>query len=122
LERGFALEIAPTRSIFLCMHIFAAAATKAANATAADKLQQIPAEFWIKMGIGVIALIVVVFVLRKVAKMNKVLLGVGVFLVATIVGFNWIYERNEPKWATPAVEWLSGFFPTKGKVTSQPGS
>ena len=104
------------------MHILAAAVTKAANGTTADKLRQIPAEFWLKMLLGVAVLIAVVIVLRKVAKMNKVFLGVGVFLVCTIVGFNWIYERNEPSWATPAVEWLSGFFPTKGKVTSKPGS
>lgn len=71
-------------------------------------------EFWIKMGIAVVALVVLVIVLRKVAKMNKVLLGVIVFIVVTVVGFNWIYERNEPEWATPAVNWLAGFFPTKG--------
>lgn len=71
-------------------------------------------EFWIKMGIAVVALVVLVIVLRKVAKMNKVLLSVIVFIVVTVVGFNWIYERNEPEWATPAVNWLAGFFPTKG--------
>src|SRR4051812_3252732 len=104
------------------MHIFFAAASSAAKTTAADKLRQIPMEFWLKIGAGIVGIIVVVIVLRKVAKVNKVFLGVGVFLVLTFIGFNWIYERNEPAWATPAVQWLSGFFPSKGKVERKPGS
>ena len=93
------------------MHVLASAATKAASS---EKLRQIPTEFWVKMGIAVAVLVVAVILLRKIAKMNKVVLGVVVFLVVTVVGFNWIYERNEPDWATPAVQWLAGFFPTKG--------
>lgn len=93
------------------MLVLASAATKAASS---EKLRQIPTEFWVKMGIAVAVLVVVVILLRKIAKMNKVLLGVIVFIVITVVGFNWIYERDEPEWATPAVQWLAGFFPTKG--------
>lgn len=96
------------------MNIIAAAVTGAP--TVVDRLKQIPFDFWWKMAIGVAALVAVVVILRKVAKMNKVLLAVGVFLVVTIVGFNWIYERSEPAWATPAVQFLAGFLPTKGKV------
>ena len=81
-----------------------------------DRLSQIPGEFWLKIGLGVIALVVLVIVLRKIAHVNKTLLSIGVLLVLTIIGFNWIYERNEPAWATPAVQWLAGFFPSKGKV------
>jgi apolipoprotein N-acyltransferase len=92
------------------MFVLAAVSTKAG----AERLQEIPTEFWIKMGIGVAVLVALVIVLRKLAKMNKVLLSVIVFVIVTMVGFNWIYERNEPDWATPAVNWLAGFFPTKG--------
>ncbi len=92
------------------------AAANAASQTAADKLRQIPMEFWWKIGIGIAALFVAVIVLRKVAKVNKVVLAVGVLIVTSMVGFNWIYERNEPSWASPAVQWLAGFFPSKGKV------
>jgi uncharacterized membrane protein YkvI len=86
----------------------------AANSATQDRLKAIPMEFWWKMGLAVLAIVVAVLVLRKVAKMNKVVLGVVVFIVVTVVGFNWIYERNEPDWASPAVNWLAGFFPTKG--------
>ena len=38
----------------------------------------------------------------------------GLAAAAVMIGFNWIYERNEPAWATPTVTWLGGFFPGKG--------
>jgi len=37
-------------------------------------------------------------------------------LVAAVVGFNWVYERNEPTWTVPAVRWLAMFFPAAGKA------
>ena len=98
------------------MTIFAAATTTTAQPSIADKLSQIPTDFWWKIAIGIAVILAAVFVVRKVAKTNKVLLGVGAFVFVTIVGFNWIYERNEPKWATPAVNVLSGFLPSKGTV------
>jgi hypothetical protein len=47
--------------------------------------------------------------------MNKVVLGVIVAVGLSFVGFSWIYERNEPDWATPVVSRLADFFPSKGK-------
>lgn len=91
----------------------------AAQAPALDKLKQIPPAFWLKVGIGIAAVILGVYLLRKVAGMNKVVLAVIVFVVATFVGFNWIYQRNEPAWATPVVEKLAGFFPSKGSYDAK---
>lgn len=82
--------------------------------TTADRLRQIPTDFWLRLGLAIVVLVVAIVVLRKVAKVNKVILTIGVGLVLSIVGFNWIYERNEPTWATPTVRWLAGFFPSKG--------
>jgi hypothetical protein len=96
------------------MHILAAAAT--ATQSTVDRLKQIPFEFWWKLALGIGIVFAVVILLRKIAKVNKVVLGVGVFVVVTLFGFTWIYERNEPGWASPAVNWLAGFFPSKGKV------
>ncbi|MGH7959404.1 MAG: hypothetical protein ACREH8_20670 [Opitutaceae bacterium] len=101
------------------MHFLAAAA---ASKSSADRLRDIPPEFWIKIGIAVVVLVAAVIALRKLAKVNKVVLGIVVFVVLTIVGFNWIYERNEPAWATPAVKWLANYFPTKDAIQAQPGS
>jgi hypothetical protein len=73
-----------------------------------------------RLGLAVLAVIGLVFFLRKVAKMNKVVLAVVTFVVVTVVGFNWVYERTEPEWATPMVGFLSGFFPTKGPPAKKP--
>lgn len=90
------------------MPILAAVATKSAS-----KLHDIPAAFWLNLALVILAIIVAVFVLRKIAGLNKVVFAVVVAIGLTVVGFNWIYERNEPVWATPVVQWLAGFFPTK---------
>lgn len=80
---------------------------------AATSVRDLPSDFWMRLGIGIIGLIIAVTVARKLAQLNKVVLGVVIFVAATILGFNWIYERNEPSWATPVVQWLAEFFPTK---------
>ena len=69
---------------------------------------------------GVVSEGAVVIALRKLAKVNKVILSIVVLVVVSIVGFNWIDERNEPKWATPAVNWLANYFPTKEAIQSGP--
>lgn len=91
-------------------------ATVTVFATAMDRLRAVPTEFWVRIGVIVLVVVGVVLALRKLAQMNKVVLCVGGGLLAALVGFNWIYERNEPRWASPAVGWMAGFFPTKGKV------
>jgi apolipoprotein N-acyltransferase len=93
------------------MTIFAAATTSS------DKLRDVPPDLWLKLALGVAVLIAVVIVLRKVADINRfVLLGLALF-ASTVIGFNWIYERNEPAFATPFVAVVSGFFPAKPKAT-----
>jgi len=100
------------------MNFLAAAMTK----STADRLREIPTEFWVKIGIGILILVGVVIVLRKLANVNKIFLTIVVLLVFSFVGFNWIYERTEPAWATPAVNWLANYFPTKGAIQAGPGS
>lgn len=92
------------------MH-FLASATQ----STADRLKGIPPDVWLKIGLGVAALIVVVVLLRKLAQVNKVVLSVIVLVGLSFVGFSWIYNRDEPAWATPVVERLAEFFPSKGK-------
>ncbi len=87
-----------------------------AAATTADKLSAVPADFWLKLALGVLALVVATIILRKILGMNKVVLTVLALFFATMGGFNWIYERSEPAWATPFVSVVAGFFPTKAKL------
>ena len=99
------------------MFLFIAVASTAP--TALEKLKQVPTDFWIKIGIALAALIVVLVLLRKLAGANKLIVGVVVFLVVAMVGMNWIYERNEPTWATPVVEKLAKFFPAKNSYNEK---
>ncbi len=82
--------------------------------TTIDKLKRVPPEFWWKVGLVVFCLIVAVAILQKVAHMNKIVLTIIVFVVVTVVGFNWIYERNEPAFLTPLIDKVAPFLPSKG--------
>ena len=90
--------------------------------TTLDRLRAIPPEFWLRVAVAIGMVIALVFFLRKVAKMNKLVLTIVTFIVVTVVGFNWIWERDEPAWATPAVNFLSGFLPSKGPPPKKPVS
>ena len=104
--------------------MFLAVTTAPMPATTLDKLRGIPLDFWWKLGLAVVLLVLFVVFLRKVAKMNKFVLAVVAFITVTVVGFNWIYERSEPVWATPVVNFMAGFLPSKGPpvkaMTSRP--
>ncbi len=104
------------------MLFLAATSVPTKAVTTLDKLKEIPTDFWMRLGLAVLVVIGAVFFLRKVAKMNKVVLTVVVGLIVVIGGFNWIYERTEPAWATPTVSFLAGFLPTKGPPPKAPGS
>lgn len=85
-------------------------------ASALDTAKTIPPATWLKLGIGIAAFVIAVLVLRKIAQMNKVLLGVVVFVVVSIFFFSWVYNRNEPKWMTPLVDKIAPFFPSAGHL------
>ena len=82
--------------------------------TAMDKLKTLPPDVWLKIGAGILAFIVAVLVLRKVMKMNKIIAGVIIFVVFTVVFFSWVYNRNEPAFLTPLISRIAPFFPSAG--------
>lgn len=79
-----------------------------------EKLQNLPQKFWINAGIFVGVIIAAVVIWRFIHNVNKIWLSVVIFLILAIVGFNWIYERNEPEFMTPVIAPLAEFFPSKG--------
>lgn len=87
--------------------------------SALEKAQTIPPATWLKLGIAIAALVAVVFILRTIAKMNKIVLGIAVCVVVTVLFFSWIYNRNEPKWMTPIVEKIAPFFPSAGSYSKK---
>ncbi len=82
-------------------------------ATALEKLQDVPKAFWVNVLMAVGAFIVAVILIRHAARMNKFVLGMIVFLFVAVVCFQWVFERNEPKFLTPYVEKIAPFLPSK---------
>ena len=82
--------------------------------TTIEKLKEVPKSFWINAAIVILGLIAVVIILRKIKEMNKIVLGLILAFIFVLIGFNWIYNRNEPKFLTPFVDMVAPFLPTKG--------
>jgi hypothetical protein len=97
----------------------------AAAQTTFDKLKAIPPAVWGKLGLGVLAVILVFIIIQRVLKINKFVLGGAVFIGGGLLWFNWIYHRTEPKFLTPLVDRVAPFFPTAGayevKQSTLPG-
>lgn len=87
--------------------------------SAMEKIKQIPPGTWLNIALGVGAVIGAVVLVRSVAKMNKVVMGVVVFVVGTILFFNWVYYRNEPRFMTPVINKIAPFFPSAGAYDSK---
>ena len=87
--------------------------------TALEKLKTLPPDVWLKIGAAVGIFIVAILVFRRVMKMNKIIAGVIVFVVVSVVFFSWVYNRNEPKFLTPLVQRIAPFFPTAGAYNAK---
>ena len=87
--------------------------------TALEQMKTLPPSVWLKIGIVLGGFVVAVLVMRKVLKMNKVIAGVIVFVVCTVVFFSWVYNRNEPKFLTPLVNRIAPFFPSAGAYNAK---
>lgn len=88
----------------------------AANSTPLEKLHNVSGQFWLKVILAIIAFAILIFLFRKLMGMNKIILIIICGVIVGVVGFSWIYNRNEPAFLTPIIEPIanSGFFPTKG--------
>lgn len=81
---------------------------------ALEKAQKVSPQFWLKVAVFLVTLVVAAFLIRAALRMNKLILGIIIVVAVGIVGFNWIYERNEPAILTPVVDAVAPFFPSKG--------
>jgi len=86
----------------------------AAAATPLEKLQNVSGQFWIKVILAFAVLAVLIFLFKKAMGMNKIILIIICCVVMGLVGFNWLYQRNEPAFLTPFVDSIAPFFPTQG--------
>ncbi len=86
-------------------------------ATTIEKLQQVPPHTWWMITLTIVGFIVLVLLIRFAAQMSKLLLCGIVLFLFFLLCTQWVYERDEPAWATPIVEPLAQFLPSKGKPT-----
>ncbi len=54
-----------------------------------------------------------IMLLRHAARMNKLVLTMIVLVCVTTVGFQWIWERNEPCFLTPYINIVAPLFQSK---------
>jgi glucan phosphoethanolaminetransferase (alkaline phosphatase superfamily) len=76
--------------------------------------EKLPPDFWMKTGMFVLIVVVIVLAVRFFQNTNKIFLSLGIAVAVGIVFFSWIYNRNEPAFLTPVIEPLAQFFPSKG--------
>jgi hypothetical protein len=82
--------------------------------SAFEKAGKVPSSFWLKVVLVFAGIFLFVAIMRKLLEVNKfIFIAVGLVAVA-VLGFNWIYERNEPEFLTPVIDRIAPFFPTKG--------
>lgn len=87
--------------------------------TAFEKLKTLKPDVWLKIGIGVGGFVLAILLWRRIMRMNKIVAGVIVFVVCTVVFFSWVYNRNEPRFLTPIVNKIAPFFPSAGAYDSK---
>jgi hypothetical protein len=91
-------------------------AVVAEKVTPLEKLQNVSGQFWIKIIIGACVLAGIIFLLKKVMAMNKIILSIIICVAIGVFAISWVYNRDEPAFLTPIIAPIadSGFFPTKG--------
>ena len=84
--------------------------------TPLQKIQNVSGQFWLKIILGILLLGFAIFIFKKVAAMNKIILFIILAVIFGVVGVRWVYERDEPACMTFLIEPIanSGFLPTKG--------
>ena len=79
--------------------------------SAIEKVRNLPAKDLANLGLMVLVVIVAIFIIKQAAKMNRFLLYMIILVTFMVVGFTWIYQRNEPKLLTPLIDGIAPFFP-----------
>jgi hypothetical protein len=81
--------------------------------TTLEKLQMVPTRFWVNAVILIAGGVLALLLVRHAAEMHRGLLSFIISLFVVILGFQWIYERNEPDMLTPLINEIAPFFPSK---------
>ena len=78
-----------------------------------EKLRHLPRKDLANLGLIVLVLIVAILIIKQAAKMNRAVLLMIIAVTMVVVGFIWVYERNEPKFLSPLIDQIAPFFPQR---------
>lgn len=87
--------------------------------SALDKAANVPSRVWLNLAIGILIFFAIVYAVKQAAQVNKIWLTIIVGVVLALVGFHWIYSRNEPAFLTPIVNRIAPFFPSEGSYATK---
>ena len=79
------------------------------------QIKGLPRKDVINFGLGLLVLLVLIFLIKVAARMNKFILGIVVVVMIMVVLSTWVYERNEPKFLSPFVDSIASYFPNRLK-------
>ena len=85
---------------------------------AMEKIHSVPKTTWINIGLAVLLFFFIIVMIKSAAKMNKIVLAGIIFIFGTVFFFQWVYERNEPAFLSPAIDRIAPFFPSKGSYAA----
>ncbi len=81
-----------------------------------------PADFWIKVLIATVVLLLLLTVLKKLAQVGQVIGVVLLLIILGVIGYKWVRDRNEPAFMTPAVSFVASFFDVPAPVVQPSGT
>ncbi len=99
----------------MCVHSAFSILLLAVSTSGMVKIQRIPSQVWINLGVCLLAVVLVVRLWRGLKKLNDFAPWFVLALSASTIMSYWTYERTEPQFLTPVVERLTLFLPTKAK-------
>jgi O-antigen ligase len=76
-----------------------------------EKLRHLPRKDLANLVLVVLVVIIAILIIKQAAKMNRFVLFMILLVTMLVVGFTWVYQRNEPKILTPLVDGIAPFFP-----------
>jgi hypothetical protein len=100
------------------MLMLAAAAAK--KLTVWERIQSIPKETWINVGIALLICIVLIKMWKNLREVGEIVPWIVMVLLGGSVVLYWTYERNEPKFLSPIINELSRVLPSKIEYKDAP--
>ena len=77
-----------------------------------EKLRQVPSKDLANLGLAILILVVAIFLIKRAAKMNRIIVIIIGGMTMAVVALTWVYHRSEPKFLSPMVDKIAPFFPS----------